>query len=113
MNFNEYQKKASEYDLFEINSDLNSVGFIEKVLGLAGEAGETADKIKKILRDKDGITTDDDKFEIVKELGDVLWYVAAISRYLDVPLSDVADTNIKKLASRKERNEIHGAGDNR
>lgn len=113
MDFNEYQKRASEYDLFEVTSDLKSVRFVEKILGLTGEAGETADKIKKILRDKDGVVTGEDRVEIVKELGDVLWYVAAISRYLDVPLSDVADMNIEKLANRKERGKLHGAGDNR
>ena len=58
MDFDEYQKKASEYDLSEATTDLKAVGFIEKVLGLVGEAGETADKIKKILRDKDGVVSD-------------------------------------------------------
>ncbi len=53
MGFDEYQKKASKYDLSEATTDLKAVGFIEKVLGLVGEAGETADKIKKVLRDKD------------------------------------------------------------
>ena len=52
MKFDEYQEKAAKYDLFEVTADLKEVGFIEKVLGLTGEAGETADKIKKILRDK-------------------------------------------------------------
>jgi NTP pyrophosphatase (non-canonical NTP hydrolase) len=113
MGFDEYQKKAKKYDLFEPNKDLKDVGFIEKVLGLVGEAGETADKIKKILRDKDGIISDEDKDLVVKELGDTLWYIAAISRYLDVPLSEVADGNINKLESRYQRNKLHGEGDKR
>ena len=88
-------------------------GLLEKVLGLPGEAGETADKFKKILRDKGGVISPSDRDEIVKELGDVLWYVAMIAEYLEVPLSEVAKLNIEKLESRLKRNKIHGAGDNR
>ena len=89
------------------------MAFVEKILGLAGEAGETADKIKKILRDKDGIICEEDKIEIVKELGDVLWYIASISRYLGVPLEEVARTNLEKLEGRRKNNLLHGEGDNR
>lgn len=113
MGFDEYQKKAAKYDLAEATVDLKAVGFIEKVLGLVGEAGETADKIKKILRDKNGVVSPEDKDLIIKELGDTLWYVAAIARYLDVPLSEVADENIAKLESRRRRNKLHGEGDKR
>ena len=113
MNFNEYQEKAAKYDLAEATSDLKAVGFIEKVLGLVGEAGETADKIKKILRDKDGEVSGEDRGLIVKELGDTLWYIAAIARYLGVSLSDVASGNIEKLESRYQRNKLHGEGDER
>ena len=113
MDFDEYQKKAAKYDLFDKVVDLNEVGFIEKVLGLVGEAGETADKIKKILRDKNGKVSDEDRDLIAKELGDTLWYIAAISRYLNVPLSEVAQGNIDKLESRYQRNKIHGEGDKR
>lgn len=113
MDFNEYQKRAAKYDLSEATTDLKAVGFMEKVLGLAGEAGETADKIKKLLRDKDGKFDSGDKDGIKKELGDTLWYVAAIARYLDLPLSEVAAGNIDKLESRYQRNRIHGEGDER
>ena len=89
------------------------MGFIEKVLGLVGEAGETADKIKKILRDKDGKVSDKDRELVVKELGDTLWYLAAIARYFDTPLSEVASGNIEKLESRCRRNKLHGEGDER
>lgn len=112
MDFDEYQEKIKEFDLYKPDK-LTEVGFIEKVLGLTGEAGETADKVKKVLRDKDGSATDEDKKEIVKELGDVIWYVASIARYLDIPFSEVAKMNVEKLTSRKERNKLHGAGDNR
>ena len=110
---NEYQTEASKYDLFETTGNYNTVAFVEKVLGLVGEAGETADKIKKILRDKSGVIDEHDKIEITKELGDVLWYVANIARYLNVPLDEVAKLNLEKLDSRNKRNLLHGEGDNR
>lgn len=113
MRFDEYQKKAKKYDFFEATEDLKEVGFMEKVLGLTGEAGEAADKIKKLLRDKDGVISDEDRALIIKELGDTLWYLASISRYLGVPFSEVAEGNIEKLESRYQRNKLHGEGDNR
>lgn len=113
MDFDKYQEQAAKYDLFEVTSDLKAVGFYEKVLGLTGEAGETADKVKKILRDKDGVVSKEDRELLVKELGDVLWYLAAISRYLGVPLSEVAKGNLDKLESRYQRNKLHGEGDKR
>lgn len=113
MNLDEYQEKAAKYDLSDATSDLGEIGFIEKVLGLTGEAGETADKVKKILRDKGGLFSEEDKIAIAKELGDVMWYVAAIARYLDLTLSDVVSLNIEKLESRYQRNLLHGEGDDR
>ena len=82
-------------------------------LGLCGESGEVAEKIKKIIRDKDGVYTQEDKDEILKELGDVLFYVTALAEDLGFTLEDVAMRNVEKLMSRKERNVIHGDGDNR
>lgn len=113
MNLDKYQKRAAEFDLFETSVDLKAPGFLEKVLGIAGEAGEVIDKIKKIIRDKGGYASEEDRAEIAKELGDVLWYVANVARYLGVSLSDIAEGNIKKLSSRKNRNKLHGEGDNR
>lgn len=110
---NEYQEKIKKYDLFNATGNYNTVAFVEKVLGLVGEAGETADKVKKVLRDKDGVINEEDKLEITKELGDVLWYVASIARYLGVPLEQVAKLNIEKLEGRQKRNLLHGEGDNR
>lgn len=112
MKFDEYQKAIMKYDTYE-KCGLTEIGFIEKVLGLTGEAGETADKIKKILRDKNGVLSDEDRLSISKELGDVLWYLASIARYLELPLSEVASSNIEKLEDRYQRNKIHGAGDER
>lgn len=115
MKFDEYQNKAAKYDLFDDLAINNLVepAFSEKVLGLVGEAGETADKVKKIIRDKKGVATDEDKDAIKKELGDVLWYIANVSRYLGVSLSEVAETNIDKLESRYQRDKLHGEGDER
>lgn len=113
MDFDEYQAKTKKFDFFEATGDLREPGFLEKVLGLAGEAGETADKFKKILRDKNGVISEEDRAAVVKELGDVLWYVAAIARYLEVPLSEVAAGNIKKLEGRVQRGTMHGEGDER
>ena len=119
MGFDEYQEKAKKYDFFEATEDLKAIdalkqpGFMEKVLGLTGEAGEIADKIKKILRDKGGVISDDDRAAVVKELGDTLWYVASIARYLGVPLSEVASVNLDKLEGRVRRGTMHGEGDER
>ncbi len=113
MDFDEYQKRAAGCDFYEKTSNVQAAGFFEKILGLTGEAGEVADKFKKIVRDKNGAMSDGDKDAIVKELGDVLWYVGSIARYLDVPLSEVAERNVEKLEDRQRRNTLHGEGDER
>jgi NTP pyrophosphatase (non-canonical NTP hydrolase) len=109
MTFAEYQKDSRRTAIYP---DLNS-NYIYPTLGLAGESGEVADKIKKIIRDKGGIISDEDRQEMKKELGDVLWYVAQIATELKIDLEDVAQTNLEKLLSRLERNKIGGSGDNR
>jgi NTP pyrophosphatase (non-canonical NTP hydrolase) len=111
MKLDEYQKLAALTDTYEIPSSLLEPAFLEKVLGLAGESGEFADKIKKLIRDKNGQV--EKREELIKELGDVLWYIAMLSRYLGVDLSKVAEKNIAKLADRHKRGVITGAGDNR
>lgn len=78
-------------------------------LGLAGEVGEVCEKVKKHIRDGRVL----DKEDLTKELGDVLWYLSAVALDLGISLKDVAETNITKLTSRKERGVIHGSGDNR
>lgn len=84
-----------------------------QVLGLAGESGEVLEKFKKLLRDQQGRMTDADRAEILKELGDILWYVNAVSHLLGSSLEEVARLNNDKLASRADRNQLHGSGDNR
>jgi NTP pyrophosphatase (non-canonical NTP hydrolase) len=82
-------------------------------MGIAGEAGEVVEKWKKIVAYRNGVVTDEDKQELSKELGDVLWYVAVFAHELGIELDDVVAQNLAKLASRKERNVIKGHGDNR
>lgn len=82
-------------------------------LGLCGEAGEVAEKIKKVMRDDAGEFSETKREEIAKELGDVLWYCAALASELDLDLGEVAQLNLDKLSSRHARGKIGGSGDNR
>jgi len=109
MTFEEYQK-LSRKTAFYPNVGKN---FIYPTLGLSGESGEVSEKIKKVIRDKAGVVDEATKVEISKELGDVLWYVAQIATELELPLKEIADENIRKLQSRKERGMLGGGGDNR
>lgn len=108
MTFEEYQKTAVSL----LHSDFNK-NVVNSVLGLCGETGEVAEKVKKVMRDKEGIFDDDSKKEIIKELGDILWYIAVTSSNLGISLEDVAHGNIEKLTSRKDRRALQGEGDNR
>ena len=111
----EYQEAIKKYDIFDekASDDLNDAAFMSKVLGLAGETGEVCEKFKKILRDKKGVMSDEDRKEITKELGDVLWYVTTIGRYMKVGLDEITSANIEKLESRRRRGKLSGNGDNR
>jgi NTP pyrophosphatase (non-canonical NTP hydrolase) len=82
-------------------------------LGLCGESGEVAEKIKKMVRDDDGILSDERRAALAKELGDVLWYVAQIATEADLDLDAIAEANIQKLLSRRDRNVLSGSGDDR
>lgn len=81
-------------------------------LGL-GESGEIQGKLKKILRDSGGVVTDEVRAKIAGELGDSLWYHAALAKEFGLKLSDVAEANLAKLADRKARGVISGSGDTR
>lgn len=109
MDFNFYQKKSRKTAIYPKRGK----NFVYPTLGLAGESGEVAEKIKKILRDHGGKINKEHKQEISKELGDVLWYVAQIASELKLDLSQVAENNLEKLFSRYKRNKIKGSGDNR
>ena len=113
MEFDEYQREIVKFDTFEETSEVLDPGFVAKILGLSGEAGEVTEKFKKVIRDGTGKLDEESKKEIVKELGDVTWYVATIARYMGVPFSEVAKGNVEKLSGRLERGTIHGRGDNR
>ena len=99
----DYQKSAAETAIY---SSKHAV--IYPALGLAAEAGEVAIKVKKILRDGDF-----DRKAIADEIGDCLWYIAALCRDLNVSMNDIAKTNLSKLQDRKKRGVISGSGDNR
>lgn len=109
MKFSEYEDEAIK------TAHYPTIGepFVYPTLGLVGEAGEVAEKIKKLFRNDDGVLTDTHREEIKKELGDVLWYLAALSRELGFSLDDVATANIEKLRSRSARGVIKSSGDNR
>jgi NTP pyrophosphatase (non-canonical NTP hydrolase) len=87
--------------------------FIYPTLGLSGEVGEVAEKVKKIIRDGDGTLTDPDRDKIALELSDVCWYLAVLAFELDYTLEEVMQMNLDKLNSRKERGVLSGSGDNR
>ena len=113
MKLDEYEKIAlstlsSRHSYGEISPAL-----MDQVLGLVGESGEVAEKFKKLIRDKNGTLNTEDKNEIIKELGDVLWYITTIAHLLNSDLETVAKNNNEKLLSRKERGQIGGDGDNR
>lgn len=82
-------------------------------LGVVGEAGEVAEKVKKVLRNDLGVFSEEKKQELKKEIGDVIWYLSTLSHELGFSFDDVAKTNIDKLTSRLERNVISSEGDNR
>jgi NTP pyrophosphatase (non-canonical NTP hydrolase) len=107
MDFNKYQELTA---LTQLES-AKSLSYL--TLGLAGEAGEIANKVKKIIRDNDNVLSDEQKKDIAKEIGDVLWYCARLSAFLDHNLSDVAAGNLEKLMDRQKNNKIQGSGDNR
>lgn len=114
MTIDEYSDQAISTDTFDSDQTaIDTHSFLEKAFGLTGEAGEVSEKLKKILRDKNGQATDEDRREIVKELGDVLWYVNALSVRLGFSLEEVAQMNLDKVLSRKARGVTQGSGDNR
>ncbi len=103
---NEYQVEAIKTAIYP-----KEQGMIYTALGLCGEAGEVAEKIKKYIRDGGNINLLQN--DIKKELGDVLWYVANLANEFDLSLDSIAKKNLEKLNSRKERNVLSGSGDNR
>ena len=101
MNFNEYQEEA-------VKTAIYTDPIIYPALGLGNEAGEVQGKVKKWIRDDTF-----NKEDIAAEIGDVLWYIAALCRDLEIDMNDVALKNLAKLKSRQERGTIKGSGDTR
>ena len=106
MNFNEYQKLARSTAVYPEEHKV-----VYPALGLCGEAGEVADKIKKTVRGDTPL--DEVTGNIAMELGDVLWYLAILADDLGLPLEDIAHWNVDKLQRRMRSNKIRGDGDNR
>jgi NTP pyrophosphatase (non-canonical NTP hydrolase) len=105
MNFEDYQAQAKKTAVYP-----TSYVLVYPALGLAGEAGEFANKVKKLLRDGAQLTT---RQALLDELGDVLWYLAACASDLEANLNDIALNNIQKLQSREQRGVVKGSGDDR
>lgn len=105
---NEYQEEASKTAIYP-----KPIGLAYVALGLAGEAGEIANKVKKVYRDNGGKLLPETRYDLADELGDVLWYVAAVASELDYDLETIADKNLQKLQSRQERGMLRGSGDER
>lgn len=109
MDMTRYQKEALAFAVYPDRG----VNVMYPVLGLCGEAGEVAEKVKKTYRDHGGVFDFERKQAIAMELSDVLWYVAAVADELGYTLNDIAEHSIAKLDSRKHKGTIHGEGDNR
>jgi len=103
MDMKAYQSVAQKTSIYGVNHAV-----IYPALGLAGEAGEVANKVKKMLRDGDF-----DRKAVAAELGDCLWYIAALSRDLNMCMAEIAMSNLEKLMKRKADGTIKGSGDNR
>jgi NTP pyrophosphatase (non-canonical NTP hydrolase) len=107
--FSEYQQSSR---VTAVYPDAGQ-NIIYPTLGLAGEAGEVAEKVKKMIRDDDGILHDERRDAIAKELGDVLWYVAQVATEAGLELVAIAAANLEKLLSRRDRGVLQGSGDDR
>lgn len=102
--FNDYQAFVKTMKVYP-----EKHAIVYPALGLVGEAGEISEKVKKWLRGDREL----DREALLKELGDPLWYIASLADDLGYTLQEVIDANVEKLTSRKERNVLHGSGDNR
>ena len=108
MKMNDYQFVSRKTAIYPENQ-----GFVYCVLGLVGESGEIADKLKKVIRDKNSQLGEEEIMGVAKELGDVLWYVSNLSHELGFSLEEIAQMNVDKLQSRMKRNKLSGSGDDR
>ena len=110
LTFDFYQERASDTAVYPGQGEFKGLAYVS--LGVNGEAGEIAEHVKKSWRD-DGEITPERRSLILKEVGDELWYLAQLCSELDASLGNAALANLEKLADRRRRNVIHGAGDER
>ncbi|WMI33695.1 MazG-like nucleotide pyrophosphohydrolase [Streptomyces phage Patelgo] len=113
MSVNQYQEFTRDTAMYPGagEGDINAI--LYTTLGLSGEAGEIPNKVKKILRDDNGVLSEEKRLAILAEIGDVLWYAARLADELGARLGDVAEANIEKLEDRANRGVIQGSGDYR
>lgn len=111
LTLNEYQEKAGSTAIYPGKGTL--VGLCYTVLGLNGEAGECGERVKKAMRDDGGELVEEKRQDLIKELGDLMWYTSQVATELGVTLEEVCNKNLVKLASRKERGVLGGSGSNR
>ena len=109
MNMKTYQDEAMKTAIYPDKG--NNIFY--PTLGLVGEAGEIANKVKKIMRDLDGKITPEFRDDILGEIGDVMWYITTLCYELDATMDEVAFYNLEKLKSRQQRGVLKGAGGNR
>jgi NTP pyrophosphatase (non-canonical NTP hydrolase) len=109
MDLTEYQSRSRTTAVYP----QAGANLLYPTLGLCGEAGEVAEKVKKMIRDDNGLLTEERRAALAKELGDVLWYLAQIATEADLELDAIAEANIEKLGSRRRRNVLQGSGDDR
>lgn len=107
LSFGSYSEKAREHAIYPDRGN----NLYYPALGLCGEAGEVAEKIKKVYRDSKGEIDEETKLALMRELGDVMWYIDALCSELKISLEGVARMNLEKLSSRKERGKLTGSGD--
>ena len=109
MDLSEYQERSRATAVYpQAGSNL-----LYPTLGLCGESGEVAEKIKKMVRDEGGVLSDERRQALSKEMGDTLWYLAQLATEAQLDLDEIAEDNLAKLLSRRERNRLNGSGDNR
>ena len=106
---NDYQTAALKTAVYPNQGN----NLIYPVLGICGESGEVAEKVKKLIRDGDGTLTEETRNEMALELGDVCWYAAAFAHELNYTLEEIMQMSLDKLASRQQRGVLSGNGDNR
>lgn len=109
MHLSEYQERSRATAVYPDAGD----NLLYPTLGLCGEAGEVAEKVKKMVRDDAGVLSAERREALSKELGDVLWYLAQLATEADLDLGEIADANLAKLLSRQQRGRLTGSGDDR